>query len=116
MAGQRRYAASIFDTNLQAGRVVVCSVLFFAASILALQAQTFTVLHSFTGGSDGSNPYSSLVLDRSGNLYGVAPFGGSRSCETQNGIGCGTVFRLAHKTSGWVLSPPVRIYWILRRQ
>ena len=70
-----------------------------------VQAQTFTVLHEFTGGSDGSNPYSSLVPDRAGNLYGVAPYGGSQSCETQSGIGCGTVFKLAHRTGGWVFSP-----------
>jgi hypothetical protein len=69
-----------------------------------LQAQTLTVLHQFTGGADGSNPYSSLVMDRSGNLYGVVPFGGSQLCETQNGIGCGTVFKLAHRTGGWVFS------------
>ena len=37
-------------------------------------AQNFTVLHEFTGGVDGSNPYSSLTIDRVGNLYGVAPF------------------------------------------
>ena len=105
MAGQQRDATSNFDINLRARRVILCLVPFLAAGILAVQAQTFTVLHEFTGGSDGSNPYSSLVMDRSGSLYGAAPFGGSQMCETQNGIGCGTVFKLAHKTGGWVFSP-----------
>jgi uncharacterized repeat protein (TIGR03803 family) len=36
-----------------------------------------TVLHNFTGGTDGANPYGGLVLDSSGNLYGVASQGGA---------------------------------------
>src|SRR5947209_6289503 len=41
-----------------------------------LQAQTFSTLHSFTSGSDGSVPYANLVL--SGNtLYGTACTGGN---------------------------------------
>ena len=35
------------------------------------------VLHSFVGGSDGVNPYGSLVLDAKGNLYGTALYGGA---------------------------------------
>ncbi len=34
-----------------------------------------TVLHTFDG-SDGKNPFSGLIRDPSGNLYGVTPFGG----------------------------------------
>jgi hypothetical protein len=37
-------------------------------------AQTFTVLHSFTG-SDGASPYGGLVLVGS-TLYGMAAYGG----------------------------------------
>ena len=45
-------------------------------SVLMGQAQTFTTLHSFTGGSDGDNPYAGVIL--SGNtLYGTAQFGGA---------------------------------------
>jgi uncharacterized repeat protein (TIGR03803 family) len=36
-----------------------------------------TVLYSFTGGGDGGFPYSGVVADSSGNLYGVAYTGGS---------------------------------------
>ncbi len=67
-------------------------------------AQNFTVLHEFTGGVDGSNPYSSLTIDRVGNLYGVAPFGGHQACESESGVGCGTAFKLAHRGDGWILS------------
>jgi uncharacterized repeat protein (TIGR03803 family) len=34
-----------------------------------------TILHNFNG-SDGNEPYSALVIDKAGNLYGVTPFGG----------------------------------------
>lgn len=38
---------------------------------------TEKVLHSFSGGNDGSNPYgSTLVLDGAGNVYGVTAQGG----------------------------------------
>jgi len=36
-----------------------------------------TVLHRFTGGSDGGVPYSNIVFDSHGNLYGTASQGGS---------------------------------------
>ncbi|HLY20746.1 MAG TPA: choice-of-anchor tandem repeat GloVer-containing protein, partial [Bryobacteraceae bacterium] len=38
-----------------------------------------TVLWSFTGGSDGGNPNSSLVLDTAGNLYGTTVYGGAEN-------------------------------------
>ncbi len=43
---------------------------------------TYTSLHDFTGGSDGSNPMCRLVFDASGNLYGTASGGGAH----QNGV------------------------------
>jgi uncharacterized repeat protein (TIGR03803 family) len=48
-----------------------------------------TVLHAFTGGSDGGNP-NSVVLDSAGNLFGTATTGGR--CTDQ---GCGVVFKIA---------------------
>jgi uncharacterized repeat protein (TIGR03803 family) len=36
-----------------------------------------TVLHSFTDGADGGNPYAGVIRDSSGNLYGTAVNGGS---------------------------------------
>jgi uncharacterized repeat protein (TIGR03803 family) len=61
------------------------------------QAQTFTVIHTFTGGGDGANSYAGLTMDQAGNLYGTASLGG--------GSGNGTVFRLSQKGSGWVFTP-----------
>jgi uncharacterized repeat protein (TIGR03803 family) len=46
-----------------------------------------TVLHSFMLGTDGTDPYSSLIMDANGTLYGTTYSGG--------GAGYGTVFRIA---------------------
>jgi uncharacterized repeat protein (TIGR03803 family) len=51
-----------------------------------------TVLHSFTGGSDGGNPGTALLPDGTGNFYGATSAGGlfSPNCTS----GCGVVFKL----------------------
>ena len=54
-----------------------------------------TVLHSFTGGADGSIPYAGLVMDFSGNMYGMAHGGGTGTCNDRGTLGCGTVFKIA---------------------
>jgi uncharacterized repeat protein (TIGR03803 family) len=51
-----------------------------------------TVLYSFMGGADGAFPEASLVMDSSGNLYGVAGEAGDLSCFS--GRGCGVVFEI----------------------
>ena len=38
---------------------------------------TETVLYTFSGGNDGETPYSGLILDQAGNLYGATSQGGS---------------------------------------
>ena len=67
------------------------------------QCQTFTVLHNFTGGADGSRPQTGTV-DAAGNLYGTAPSGGQRGPNCQV-LECGLAFKLAEVNSGWVLTP-----------
>jgi len=98
MTRDQRRTASIFATNLQlAGIAYVLAIIFIAVgSVPPAQAQTITVLHSFTGGGDGSNPVAGVTLDRAGNLYGTA-----------SGVSGGrpsTVFKLSHVGSGWVLN------------
>jgi len=36
-----------------------------------------TVLHNFTGGADGGNPYAGVIRDSAGNLYGTTEYGGA---------------------------------------
>jgi uncharacterized repeat protein (TIGR03803 family) len=56
-------------------------------------AQTYTVLYTFQGQSDGGFPNAGVYRDASGNLYGITNTAGNRSyC---NGYGCGTVYALA---------------------
>lgn len=52
-----------------------------------------SVLHSFTGGSDGAFPYSE-VIQVQGTLYGTTTQGGSYGCYGYGGYGCGTIFSL----------------------
>jgi uncharacterized repeat protein (TIGR03803 family) len=50
------------------------------------QAQTFSVVHNFTGGSDGGGPLNGFTSDGAGNLYGTTSSGGTSNH--------GVVFRL----------------------
>jgi uncharacterized repeat protein (TIGR03803 family) len=90
---------SWFDDTLDSRKhnpiFILAIALFLTAVIVSpgrMQGQTFTVLYSFTGGSDGKWPYSSLIQDSAGNLYGTASAGG---LNCFNPDGCGTVFKLA---------------------
>jgi uncharacterized repeat protein (TIGR03803 family) len=38
---------------------------------------TEKILYTFKGGSDGSEPFTGVILDKSGNVYGTATFGGT---------------------------------------
>ncbi len=43
---------------------------------------TFSVVHTFTGGNDGAQPYSNLVMDSKGNLYGTTTIDGPNGLGT----------------------------------
>src|SRR5438477_2632753 len=53
---------------------------------------TQTVIHAFTGGEDGAGPGARLTVDRSGNVYGMAPIGGA--------YGLGTIYKMHQLQSG----------------
>ena len=53
-----------------------------------------TVLYEFADGADGGFPYSGLVVDATGNLYGTTSSGGVASCSIGSGQ-CGAVFKLS---------------------
>jgi uncharacterized repeat protein (TIGR03803 family) len=77
----------------------------FAVSATLASAQTLTVLHYFTGGSDGAEPWTALTKDAAGNFYGTALYGGSTAGPCASIGGCGTVFKLKRMGSGWVFYP-----------
>jgi len=54
---------------------------------------TETVLYSFIGGNDGTNPEAGLIFDQAGNLYGTTTYGGSSTDS-------GTVFELTPNADG----------------
>ena len=60
-------------------------------------AQTFTILHYFTGGADGSDPVAGVTIGGGGILYGTTFEGGNGTV--------GAVFKLAQQGSGWTLAP-----------
>ena len=60
-------------------------------------AGKYTVLYAFTGGADGGDPETSLILDSEGNVYGTTAGGGHQgglACVYGSYGGCGVVFKL----------------------
>lgn len=97
---RQQIPASILDITLRARMVALVSLTVLAivlAAVPTLQAQTYKVLHNFTGGADGSNPQAGLAMDRAGNLYGTASDGGN--------AGFGAIYRLVHTGPNWILYP-----------
>ena len=91
-------------------RRLICTALrlvtlFLIALTVGAHAQTYTVIHDFTGGAGGSQPFAGLTLDRGGNLYGTVYNGGVGNCVWGYGFGCGFVFKLSKNGSAWLLTP-----------
>jgi len=82
---QKRYLASLNRLAATCRRLptaraaLVLSVVLIPAlfATRSAQAQTFSVLYSFKGGTDGGAPQGGLVQDASGNLYGTTYAGGA---------------------------------------
>jgi uncharacterized repeat protein (TIGR03803 family) len=77
-------------------RIAPAALLFALAAAVPATASTVKekVLHSFTGGTDGSATQAGVITDAQGNFYGTTQLGGSTQC---GGEGCGTVFKLTPK-------------------
>jgi uncharacterized repeat protein (TIGR03803 family) len=95
----KTHLARIWDfcVKPRAGIIALTSVLTLVViATVAAQAQTYTVLYKFTGGSDGYGPAAGLIMDPAGNLYGTTEYGGSADD--------GTVFQVKRMGSEWVLN------------
>ena len=71
------------------------AMLFIVALRPSAEGQTFTTLYAFTGDADGAYPWAGMIRDQAGNLYGTTLYGGNLAAVCKNGVGCGTVFKVA---------------------
>ena len=77
-------AGNLYGTTTQGGTYTLGTL--FELTPAGGGTWTEQVLHNFGNGTDGAMPYSTLIFDTDGNLYGTTYQGGS--------YGGGTVFRL----------------------
>ena len=85
------------------GMAIALASLSLAGSALAAPVQNApveNVLYSFTGGTDGGNPFAGLIADKEGALYGATYYGGGGNCAELSFLGCGTVFKLTPPAKG----------------
>ena len=77
--------------------LIFLAILAMVGTAPAARAQSFQVIHYFSGGADGATPAAGLTVDAAGKFYG-----------TSNGVESGsngTVFKLTSGGSGWTLAP-----------
>jgi uncharacterized repeat protein (TIGR03803 family) len=88
--------SSLSRRAASAAQALAIMLLTAGVATRSAQAQTFTVMHTFTGAPDGANPVAGLVQDATGNLYGTTQQGGITGgvCANSGLNGCGTVFKL----------------------
>jgi uncharacterized repeat protein (TIGR03803 family) len=87
-------AGNLYGTTAEGGSAKLGTVFKLTPSA---GSWTESVLHSFTGGSDGAGVFPTmpgLVIDAAGNLYGTTPKGGDITCN------CGIVFELSPGSGG----------------
>jgi uncharacterized repeat protein (TIGR03803 family) len=93
------FAKQFLGTCRPAATAVLAIAMAVVAALIvtdSAQAQTFTVLYTFTNTADGEQPDASLFLDAAGNLYGTTQYGGTKG-------GFGTVFKVNTKGGEVVL-------------
>jgi uncharacterized repeat protein (TIGR03803 family) len=99
MQSKEQFCNLISRTISRAATVALAIATVFALTVVltqSAQAQTYNVIHNFTGEGDGANPQAGFTMDQAGNFYGTTSRGGR---------GDGTVYRLSNKGSNWVVNP-----------
>ncbi len=92
--------AQLIWVNLSRSRPRIGLVTMLWLTVFALpaaQGQVFSILHTFTGGSDGAFPSDAVTFGAPGLIYGSTDGGGTH--------GYGNVFKLKQARYGWTLSP-----------
>lgn len=86
-------AGNFYGTTYDGGTLEGGQCLHGCGTVFKLDTSgKITVLHAFTGGTDGGQPEAGLVQDDADNLYGTTTIGGDLNCRY--GMGCGVVFKL----------------------
>jgi uncharacterized repeat protein (TIGR03803 family) len=86
----RDTAGNLYGTAVFGGNIDLCNG--SCGVVFKLDSTgTESVLHTFTGGSDGAIPFAGLIMDGRGNLYGTTAEGGSICIQS---FTCGVVFKL----------------------
>jgi uncharacterized repeat protein (TIGR03803 family) len=84
----------MFLEHLERNQIVIVAVAVLVAMLGTVprsSAQTYTVLHSFTDGADGSRPTAGVTLQGTSNLFG--------------GAGRVALYRARQMGTGWTLTP-----------
>jgi len=81
-------------SSLGSALFAVCLIVASASVVPLSQAQTFSVIHTFTGRGDGFGPVAGVTIGPGGKLYGTT---------AQTPLP-GTVFELKQSSGGWVLT------------
>lgn len=97
MTKYRELQKQLSCTLTVSASVVLLGLAFSLAAGTPVSAQTFQVLHDFSGAGDGGSPPYTLAQDRAGHLYGTAFMGGRN--------GDGLVFRFSQARGSWVMTP-----------
>jgi len=89
-------AGALYGTTNQGGSQSNGVVFKLTPPKFGQSAWTDTTLWTFSGGSDGSFPNSSLIADGQGAIYGTTEEGGSFPPTATDlcNFGCGVVFKL----------------------
>ncbi len=106
MATTEKDCTWIFGINFRVVTIALTLTLFALIAVMPppAQSQTFEVLYNFRPGPSGYGPEAGVTVDQAGNLYGTATYGGNSGGDCRS-AGCGTVFKLIHRGSGWTFSP-----------
>jgi len=80
-------SGNLFGTTSSGGDCTRCGTVF---ELKPSQGWKETVLYKFKGNGDASEPFGSLLVGKSGRLYGTTYTGGTGNCSG----GCGTVFEV----------------------
>ena len=88
-------AGNIYSTTYSGGKYQDGTVFELVAHSSGKYSER--VLHAFRGG-DGLNPFSGVIFDSAGDLFGSTAYGGDNQCF--NAPGCGVVYELSPNSYG----------------